>query len=186
MDQKQGKAELCRPRLPVAMSNHPPVRDVWSAPRDFSAPRPRYRLQSHPRVGSSSQRRDLTTALVYRRVATTRLSLWPSLSQSAVGSVARNTLPVSPHGTAVTPPDRRISRLPFPPPSATHGLDDLGLALPLRVYRRFPAPSDFSVGPFHSRPTRKIKTIRLHLCCSRPGRLIPAIHRAQIISNKIR
>lgn len=52
MDQKQGKAELCRPRLPVAMSNHPPVRDVWSAPRDLSAPRPRYRLQSHPRVGS--------------------------------------------------------------------------------------------------------------------------------------
>jgi len=168
------------------MSNHPPVRDVWPAPRDLSAPRPRYRLQDRPRVGASSQRRGLTTALVYRRVATTRLSLWPSLSHSAVGSVARNTLPVSPHGTAATPPDRRVSRLPFPPPSATHGLDDLGLALPLRAACRFPAPLDFSIGPFRSLPVRKIKPIRVLLYCSRLNWLIPAIHRRSFFVKKIR
>ena len=158
------------------MSNHPPVRDVWSAPRDLSAPWSR----ALPHGCPQSQRRDLTTALIYRRVATTRLSLWPSLSHSAVGSVARNTLPVPPHGTAVKPPDRRISRLLFPPPSATHGMDDLGLALPLRARRRFPAPSDFSVGPFHNRPTRNIESIPIVFCCSRSGKLIPAIHRAPL------
>ncbi len=91
----------------------------------------------------TSLRRDLTTALIYRRVATTRLPLWPSWNLSAVGSVARNTLSVSPHGTAATPPDRRISRLLFPPPSATHGMDDLGLALPLRARRPFPGTFGF-------------------------------------------
>jgi hypothetical protein len=59
-------------------------------------------------------------------------------------------------------------------------MDDLGLALPLRARRRFPAPSDFSGGPFHNRPTRNSETIPMVLCCSRSVKLIPAIHRMPV------
>jgi hypothetical protein len=39
---------------------------------------------------------------------------------------------------------------------------------------------DFSIGPFHNRPTRKIKIKRSAPCCIWSVRFFPAIHCGQI------
>src|SRR4029079_3682978 len=62
------------------------------------------------------RRRDPTTVLVLRRVATTWLPPRPGRGQLAVGLDARRALSTSPHGIAAKPPDRGTLRLLTPPP----------------------------------------------------------------------
>ena len=156
------------------MSSRARVRDVWSAPRDLSAPlvtRCNRRFPTGPR-------RDLTTVLIYRRVATTWLLPWPGWGLSAVGSAARNTLPGPPHGTAVTPARPWYFASTFPAAfSRPWQWTTSGLPCPHETSDHFPEPSDFSADTFHNRPTRKLKTTATRSCCSQSVRLFPAIHR---------
>jgi hypothetical protein len=114
---KTRKAELCGPASLLRCRSARPFGTFGSAPRDLSAPWSR----ALPHGCPQSQRRDLTTALIYRRVATTWPLPWPGWNQLAVRSEARRTLSAPPHGTAAKPPDRGTPRLLFPPPSAAHG-----------------------------------------------------------------
>ena len=63
-----------------------------------------------------TRRRDPTTVLVLRRVATTWLPPWPGRNQLAAGFAAQSTPATPPHGIAAMPPDRGTLRLLTPPP----------------------------------------------------------------------
>jgi hypothetical protein len=157
------------------MSSLTPVRD------DQSGNRETFRslvTRSASRL-PAKRRRDLTTVLILRRVATTRLPPWPGWNLSAVGLAARSTPSAPPHGIAATPKDRGTSRLRAPPPRPSMAMDDLRLALPCELYRLLSDALGFlrrhrsTVGAAH-REKHNAKA------CARIGdeRLIPAIHRA--------
>ena len=98
------------------------------------------------------RRRDPTTVLVLRRVATTWLPPWPGRSQLAGGLAARGTLSTPPHGIAAKPPDRstlRLLALRLKPPMA---MSDSGLPCPVSFptasrYRRISPPIPSSTVP---------------------------------------
>ena len=113
------------------MSSLTPVRD------DQSGNRETFRslvTRSASRL-PAKRRRDPTTVLILRRVATTRLPPWPGWNLLAVGLAARSTPSAPPHGIAATPKDRGTSRLRAPPPWPSMAMDDPRLALPCELYR---------------------------------------------------
>jgi len=174
---KTRKGGALGPRLPVAMSSRTPVRDDWSAPRDLSASWSR----ATPMV-SHKQRRDLTTALILRRVATTWLSPWPGLSRQRWDAWRKG--PCRFRLTVLRRPRQTVALCVYSsrrlePPLAR---DDIGPALPYEPSACFPGSSDFSVGPFHNRPTHTLEDTSMN--ADRRGRveIIPAIHRARKIA----
>jgi hypothetical protein len=78
-----------------------------------------------------TRRRDLTTVLILRRVATTWLQPWPGRNQLAARLAAQSTLTIPPHGMwrcRQTVALRACSPLRLEPPMA---MGDRGLACPV-------------------------------------------------------
>jgi hypothetical protein len=169
---KTGKAELCGPASLCDVEPHARSGRSVGLARPFGL----WITRSAP-WSPMKRRRDPTTVLILRRVATTWLRPWPGRNQSAEGFVAQRTPATPPHGIAARPPDRGTLRLLTPPPSAAHGNGRPRACLPREFSDCFPEPPDFSADAFHNRSAHKQSIHERLRSASGKGGLIPAIHR---------
>jgi hypothetical protein len=124
---KTGKAELWGPASLCECRASRPFGTISSATaRPFGL----WITRSAPRF-PMTRRRDPTTVLVLRRVATTWLQPWPGRNQLAARFAAQSTLTIPPHGMRrrrQTVALRAYSPLRLEPPMA---MGDRGLACPV-------------------------------------------------------
>ena len=157
------------PRLPVAMSSLTPVRDVWSAPRDLSAPSVALCLMVAHETAQRPDHGPYFTSRCYD-VAPALAGLKPvsdgiSGAKDPAGSASRYC------GDTARPWYLRVyfSRRLEPPMA----LDDLGLALPSRALRSFPGDFGFLRRPLPQPANSQVPEYRNAYAAHPPHRAYP-------------